>query len=733
MKYYSLKKYLKTTFSATNRTENRLVSAVKLFSVAALLAASTSSMQAQVSGTYNFETNLGGWTSVGNEDFEMSNIEACGGGNSARANVYYGSTNLFTSPSLGTSNGGQVTLNFDYKVVEWGALNGAPVDSFGLSAQWSNSVNGPWTNFYTLSPPDHNVSTACASRTATFVPANGDLYVRMTTFAGPGADLFFYFDNISVSQGSAATCASVNNLVIDGTTITSTSFTGTWTAPTVAPALGYEYEVRTSGPAGSGAAGLISGGNVAAGITSVSVSDLTPSNSYTLYVRSKCSATDYSLWSASASVQTLCLPVAIPYEIPFSEAILPSLPPCITKENVNNDGQTWVTAGSIIGMTGNGMKYRYSNTLAANDWFYTAQLELVAGESYRLSFQYRISGYEEKLKVAIGTSPVAIAMTTTLFDVTIPASMGDVVTEIIDFTVPTSGNYNIGFQAHSEAYQNELYVAAVSVGFGTPSACPAPTGLEVQNITTNTAVASWTASATAINGYKYELRTSGAAGSGATGLITAEDLAAGVTTANLAALMPNTTYNFYVASKCGAGANSIWSAATTFTTLCVTPEITADHVQTVTVDALEDATLADLQPAGANIAWYENPGDAIANQNALSLTTQLVSGTTYFAVLNENGCFSMPFDVTVTVALGVSNQIMSGLSYYPNPVQDQLIINYTQDITSVSVFNLVGQKVMSLTPNTSNATIDLSALTTGTYMIQVTADSASKVIKVVKK
>ncbi|MBS1765402.1 MAG: fibronectin type III domain-containing protein, partial [Bacteroidetes bacterium] len=69
-----------------------------------------------------------------------------------------------------------------------------------------------------------------------------------------------------------------------------------WTAPSPAPANGYEYAVTTSStPPASGTA--------FAG-TSTSVSGLTPNTNYYLHVRSYCGGSDYSPWSTSAVFAT---------------------------------------------------------------------------------------------------------------------------------------------------------------------------------------------------------------------------------------------------------------------------------------------------------------------------------------------------------------------------------------------------------------------------------------------
>ena len=75
---------------------------------------------------------------------------------------------------------------------------------------------------------------------------------------------------------------------------------------------------------------------------------------------------------------------------------------------------------------------------------------------------------------------------------------------------------------------------------------------------------------------------------------------------------------------------------------------------------------------------------------------------------------------------------MTALTYYPNPVQDKLNISNSENITSVVLFNLVGQKVMTSLTNSTEVVLDMSKLAAGNYLIQVNTDTASKMIKLIK-
>lgn len=74
-----------------------------------------------------------------------------------------------------------------------------------------------------------------------------------------------------------------------------------------------------------------------------------------------------------------------------------------------------------------------------------------------------------------------------------------------------------------------------------------------------------------------------------------------------------------------------------------------------------------------------------------------------------------------------------GFKVYPNPVTNVLNIEYTSEVTSVSVFNLLGQQVLSKKVSAASTQIDMSALLAGTYLVKVESGNISKTLKVVKK
>ena len=146
-----------------------------------------------------------------------------------------------------------------------------------------------------------------------------------------------------------------------------------------------------------------------------------------------------------------------------------------------------------------------------------------------------------------------------------------------------------------------------------------------------------------------------------------------------------------------------------------------------------DATIEDIVTNETGVIWFATEANALAGTPALAAGTQVTAGTTYWGILTDGTCISAPFAVTITAVAGTKDVNMASFSYFPNPVKDVLNVKYTSDITSVEIFNMIGQKVLNKNINAAEGSVDMSQLADGTYIVNVTAGGAVKTIKVVKK
>lgn len=85
------------------------------------------------------------------------------------------------------------------------------------------------------------------------------------------------------------------------------------------------------------------------------------------------------------------------------------------------------------------------------------------------------------------------------------------------------------------------------------------------------------------------------------------------------------------------------------------------------------------------------------------------------------------------ITLGTNNFEISEFSLYPNPTQDSWNVkSKSENISSIRVFDVLGQNVLSLSPNANEAIIDGSSLKSGLYFAQIETANGISSIKLVK-
>jgi hypothetical protein len=212
-------------------------------------------------------------------------------------------TPRFDLLKLGTLTGAE-TIAFDFRVLNYsGTYPGTvvpPTNNWGsLQVQVSTDCGATFTTIATINNTNHTVTTQAFTNKAYSLAAYAGQNVTIR-FLGTylTGDYFIDIDNINIASCFAPTA-------VTSTSITQTGATIAWTAPTNGTPASYNYEIRTSGAAGSGATGLVASGNVAAPTTSVTVTTLTAFTGYSVYVQSNCGGSDVSFWTPATTFTTL--------------------------------------------------------------------------------------------------------------------------------------------------------------------------------------------------------------------------------------------------------------------------------------------------------------------------------------------------------------------------------------------------------------------------------------------
>ena len=158
-----------------------------------------------------------------------------------------------------------------------------------------------------------------------------------------------------------------------------------------------------------------------------------------------------------------------------------------------------------------------------------------------------------------------------------------------------------------------------------------------------------------------------------------------------------------------------------------------------------DVTASITSPSGASVVTFFEASDENASETDLTLvnqgTNQCLPGTSttinttagqayYVFVVNTGG----PTDITIDgTNLGTEDNAVEGFSYYPNPADGSLTLRAIDTIENVAIYSILGQKVMDQTIGNVTAEFDISALSTGTYIMKVSVNGEIGTYKVIKR
>jgi hypothetical protein len=129
-----------------------------------------------------------------------------------------------------------------------------------------------------------------------------------------------------------------------------------------------------------------------------------------------------------------------------------------------------------------------------------------------------------------------------------------------------------------------------------------------------------------------------------------------------------------------------------------------------------------------------------ADPNYLDLSV-IVFGTTtggdVLDIINDNNlCAALDVagaPIVVDEALNIDDLDKAAFTYFPNPVKNTLTLNAQNTIENVTMYNMLGQVVLKVTPNAISSDLDMSNLQTGTYFVQVMIANVTKTIRVIKQ
>ncbi|WP_339887523.1 T9SS type A sorting domain-containing protein [uncultured Flavobacterium sp.] len=170
----------------------------------------------------------------------------------------------------------------------------------------------------------------------------------------------------------------------------------------------------------------------------------------------------------------------------------------------------------------------------------------------------------------------------------------------------------------------------------------------------------------------------------------------------------------------------------TSTTNCVTSTLDLTINASPSNATTQSGDTLSATETGATYQWLLCDGSFTPISGATSQSYLVTAIGSYAVDITKNGCTVRSACVNVT-ALGNATFDLTKLSYYPNPVLDMFTVRYSENITSIDVYDLSGRRVKNSTSNNTEVTLYMSDLAASVYVVKVFTEGKSSEFKIVKK
>ena len=154
----------------------------------------------------------------------------------------------------------------------------------------------------------------------------------------------------------------------------------------------------------------------------------------------------------------------------------------------------------------------------------------------------------------------------------------------------------------------------------------------------------------------------------------------------------------------------------------------AEYVYELTPEG-SDGTLVkgSWQSVNVPLSFFVNKG---FNKNTffqykLGTTSDLVSKVVFFD--------NIYLSYNPGTVLNNTSFATSTVNMFPNPTSDNVTITAKSIIESVSVYNVLGQEVMTTSPKADSVTINISDFQSGVYLVKSTVDGTTSTSRIIKK
>jgi len=155
----------------------------------------------------------------------------------------------------------------------------------------------------------------------------------------------------------------------------------------------------------------------------------------------------------------------------------------------------------------------------------------------------------------------------------------------------------------------------------------------------------------------------------------------------------------------------------------------------VTIDtfgSLYDTTLSILTGDCFDLVCLISNDDSSGTIQS-EVVFEALSGNTYYIYVSGYEEASGEYILNAAAEqLAINDNIIEGFSYYPNPSTGTINLSAIDNIEKVTIYNLLGQKVIDKNINATSSILNIASLNTGAYLMQVTSEGKKAIYKILK-
>lgn len=624
-----------------------------------------------------------------------------------------------------------------------------------------------------------------------------EIDISSLTFTGPAQARFTFSelvpgdfdDDIAIDDVSffeAPTCTDPSTLMVTNITTMSADFT--WTENGAATSWNIELVDVTAGGTATGVATTTGVSNP------FNQTSLVTANTYQYYVQADCGAADgVSNWVGPFEFNTICETFIAPYTEDFENG--GEIPNCWSMSSDTGE-EDWMfrntgtghigNDGTLSGNTASDGYFAWCDASGDHGPRYLLSpfVDVSTLTTPALSF-YVISDSEDSVNAQLDVEiwdGAAWNLMGTYNTNTAGWELKIISTSGLTFTGPAQARFTFSEVIDPSDFDDDIAIDDVT--FDEAPTCIPPSSLSATNITTTTADLGWSSTGTATS-WNIEL-VDVTAGGLATGVATETGVTNPFSQTNLVA---SNTYEFYVQGDCGVDGTSMWVgpfsfkteilpaacggsfvdsggsssdySSSEFTSTTILPDNSGEVVTiTFTYVDIEAASTSAGNQSGCYdfLTIYNGPDNTypilaqtLCGQESGDGTTPSIPSSELnvgdvFTSTDPSGALTIEFssdssveltgwEATVTCAvLNIDDMVNeTAFTYYPNPVKNTLTLNALNTIDNVKIYNMLGQRMLDVSPNSLESVLDMSSLLVGTYFVKVTIADITKTIRIIKQ